>query len=99
MPYFYIKKTSENVLFPEVFIRMKSRGELVNNDFADPPIKSLGYFHITKLVFPAGVEPATLSFIARRSNPLSYGSIFILFAQADGLEPLIFGFGDRRSSS
>lgn len=38
----------------------------------------------TYIVLPAGVEPATLTFVAWRSNPLSYGSISV---GAVGLEP------------
>ena len=41
-------------------------------------------------VLPARLEPATLSFVVRRSNPLSYGSISVGVV---GLEPTMFEDG------
>ena len=45
----------------------------------------LGEEGIYYLALPEGFEPPTPAFVAQYSNPLSYGSMFLV--EAEGVEP------------
>lgn len=55
---------------------------------------------LQNLVVPAGLEPATPSFVAKYSNPLSYGTVKLFFLVGlDGVEPSTSVLSGLRSTN